>query len=91
MSRWIDRRRPRYLNDDDRALVEKDPELQATVRWRVELEIQCNRSDNPALRKMLEDQEQKVRNLRRSLQEKRRKEVRRDFSRKQAVWISRDS
>jgi hypothetical protein len=85
MSRWIDRRRPRYLNDDDRALVEKDPELQAAVRWQFELEIQCDRSDDPALREMLEDQERKVRNLRRSLQEKPRKEVRRNVSRKQAV------
>jgi hypothetical protein len=66
MSRWIDRRRPRYLNDDDRALVEEDSELQAAVRWQVELEIQCGRSDNPALRETLEDQERKIRNLRRT-------------------------
>ncbi|KAH8431688.1 uncharacterized protein LDX57_009342 [Aspergillus melleus] len=34
---------------------------------------------------MLEDQKRKVHNLRRRLQEKRRKEIWRDFSRKQAV------
>ena len=85
MSRWIDRRRPRYLNDDDRALVEKDPELQAAMRWQVGLESQCNRSNDPTLREMLEDQKRRVHNLRRSLQGNRRKQVRRDFSRKQAV------
>jgi hypothetical protein len=85
MSRWIDQRRPRYLNDSDRALVEKDPELQAAVRRQGDLENQCDHSNQPNLRETLQDQERKVRNLRRSLQEKRRKEVRRDFSRKQAV------
>jgi hypothetical protein len=65
--------------------VEKDPELQAAVRRQVDLENQCDHSDQPNLREKLQDQERKVRNLRRSLQEKRRKEVRRDFSRKQAV------
>ena len=34
---------------------------------------------------MLEDQERQVHNLRRRLQEKRRKEIRRNFSRNQAV------
>jgi hypothetical protein len=37
------------------------------------------------LRAILDDQEHKIKNLRRCLQEKRRKEVRRVFSRKQAV------
>ncbi|KAJ6036024.1 hypothetical protein N7540_000303 [Penicillium herquei] len=83
MSRWIDRRRPRYLSDADRQEVEKDPELQSAVRWQVELEAQCDdRSHDPAL---LEDQKRQVHNLRRRLQDKRRKEIRRDFSRKQAV------
>lgn len=86
MSRWIDRRRPRYLDDADRALVEKDPELQSAIRWRVDLETQYDdRSDDPALRAMVEDQERKVKNLRRRLQDRRRKEVRCEFSRKQAV------
>ncbi|KAJ5504597.1 hypothetical protein N7463_007471 [Penicillium fimorum] len=86
MSRWIDRRRPRYLSDADRESVEKDPELQSAIRWQVDLETQCaDRSQNPALRAMLEDQKRKVHNLRRRLQDKRRKETRRDFSRKQAV------
>lgn len=66
--------------------MEKDPELQATIRWRVELETQCDdRPDDPELRAMLEDQGRKVNNLRRCLQDRRRKEVRREFSRKQAV------
>ncbi|THC87454.1 hypothetical protein EYZ11_013100 [Aspergillus tanneri] len=85
MSRWIDRRRPRYLTDADRASVEQDPELQSAIRWQAELEMQCDSSSDPALRVTLADQECKVHNLRRSLQEKRRKELRRDFSRKQAV------
>lgn len=85
VSRWIDRRRPRYLTDADRALVEKDPQLQAAIRWQIELEMQCDGSDDPTLLVLLKDQERKVRNLRRSLQEKRRKDIRQDFSRKQAV------
>lgn len=86
MSRWIDRRRPRYLSDADRESVEKDPELQSAIRWQIDLETQCaDRSHNPALRAMLEDQKRQVHNLRRRLQDKRRKETRRDFSRKQAV------
>ena len=86
MSRWIDRRRPRYLNDAERVLVEKDPELQSAIRWRADLETQCDdHSDDSALQVMLEDQECKVSNLRRRLQDRRRKEARREFSRKQAV------
>ncbi|QQK44154.1 C2H2 finger domain protein [Penicillium digitatum] len=86
MSRWIDRRRPRYLSDADRQSVEKDPELQSAIRWQVDLETQCaDRSQNPELRAMLEDQRRQVHNLRRRLQDKRRKAKRRDFSRKQAV------
>ncbi|KAJ6096881.1 hypothetical protein N7486_007627 [Penicillium sp. IBT 16267x] len=86
MSRWIDRRRPRYLSDADRESVEKDPELQSAIRWQVDLETQrADRSHNPALRAMLEEQKRQVHNLRRRLQDKRRKETRRDFSRKQAV------
>ncbi|CAL5868085.1 uncharacterized protein PFLUO_LOCUS2308 [Penicillium psychrofluorescens] len=86
MSRWIDQRRPRYLSDADRESVEKYPELQSAIRWQVDLETQCaDRSHNPALRAMLEDQKRQVHNLRRRLQDKRRKETRRDFSRKQAV------
>jgi len=86
MSRWIDRRRPRYLSDADRESVEKDPELQSAIRWQYELETQCgDRSHDPALWAVLEDQKRQIHNLRRRLQEKLRKEKRRDFSRKQAV------
>jgi Protein of unknown function (DUF3435). len=70
MSRWIDRRRPRYLSDADRESVEKDPELQSAIRWQVDLETQCgDRSHDPALRAMLEDQKRHVHNLRRRLQD----------------------
>ena len=86
MSRWIDRRRPRYLSDADRELVEKDPELQSAMRWQFDLISQSgDRSHEPASPAMLQDQKRHVHNLRRRLQEKRRKELRRDFSRKQAV------
>ena len=44
-----------------------------------------DRSDDSALRVMVEDQERKVKNLRRRLQDRRRKEVRCEFSWKQAV------
>lgn len=85
MSRWIDRRRPRYLTDTEKASVEKDPELQSAIRWQVELEDRCARSDNPTLRALLKQQERNVDNTRRRLREKRRKEIRQGFSRKQAV------
>lgn len=66
--------------------MEKDPELQSAIRWGVELETQCDDcSGDPAFRAMLEDQERKVNNLRRRLQDRRRKKVRREFSWKQAV------
>jgi hypothetical protein len=85
MSRWIDTRRPRYLTDAEKASVEKDPELQSAIRWQMELEDRCARSDDPALRALLEQQERNVNNTRRRLQERRRKEIRQEFSRKQAV------
>ncbi|KAJ6008513.1 hypothetical protein N7540_012489 [Penicillium herquei] len=86
MSRWIDRRRPRYLSDADREYVEKDPELQSAISWQAELETKCSdRCQEPALRVILEEQKRQVHNLRRRLQDKRRKEIRRDFSRNQAV------
>ena len=66
--------------------MEKDLELQAAIRWRSELETQCDDHPNdPELRAMPEDQARKVNNLRRRLQNRRRKEVRREFSRKQVV------
>ncbi|KAH1515597.1 hypothetical protein KXX29_009720 [Aspergillus fumigatus] len=85
MSRWIDRRRPRYLTDAEKASVEKDPELQSAIRWQVELEDRCARSDDPTLRALLKEQERNVDNTRRRLREKLRKEIRQGFSRKQAV------
>lgn len=65
--------------------MEKDPELQSAIRWQVELESSCAQSDDPALPTMLDEQVRNVNNTRRRLQEKRRKEIRRNFSRKQAV------
>lgn len=66
--------------------MERDPELQSATRWRADLKTQCeDRADNPALQDMLDDQERKVSDLRRRLQDKRRKEARREFIRKQAV------
>ncbi|KAH2486209.1 hypothetical protein ACP6JB_004893 [Aspergillus fumigatus] len=85
MSRWIDTRRPRYLTDAKKASVEKDPELQSAIRWQVELEDRCAQSNDPTLRALLEQQERSVHNTRRRLQERRRKEIRQVFSRKQAV------
>ncbi|PYH90009.1 hypothetical protein BO71DRAFT_402579 [Aspergillus ellipticus CBS 707.79] len=86
MSRWINRRRPRYLSDADQESVEKDPELQSAICWQVDLETQCaGCSYNLALQAMLEDQKRHVHNLRRRLQDKQRKETHRNFSRKQAV------
>ncbi|KAB8213417.1 C2H2 finger domain protein [Aspergillus novoparasiticus] len=85
MSRWIDKRRPRILSDAEKASVEKDPELQSAIQWHAELEDRYARSNDPTLRALLEQQERGVENTRRRLREKRRKEIRRDFSRKQAV------
>ncbi|KAH3167449.1 hypothetical protein KXV52_001756 [Aspergillus fumigatus] len=65
--------------------VEKDPELQSAIRWQVELEDRCAQSNDPTLRALLEQQERSVHNTRRRLQERRRKEIRQVFSRKQAV------
>ncbi|RAH65090.1 uncharacterized protein BO66DRAFT_443373 [Aspergillus aculeatinus CBS 121060] len=74
-------------DDTDEDLAQwRVPELQSAMRWQFELETQCgDRPHGPALRAMLEDQKRQVHNLRRRLQDKRRKEMRRDFSRKQAV------
>ncbi|KAH1415219.1 hypothetical protein KXX64_006687 [Aspergillus fumigatus] len=52
---------------------------------KVELEDRCAQSNDPTLRALLEQQERSVHNTRRRLQERRRKEIRQEFSRKQAV------
>ncbi|KAB8242952.1 hypothetical protein BDV35DRAFT_364611 [Aspergillus flavus] len=85
MSRWIDKRRPRILSNAEKASVGRDPELQSAIREQVELENRYTRSGDPALRDLLEQQERSFKNTRRRLREKRLKEIRRDFSRKQAV------
>ncbi|KAJ5701393.1 Zinc finger C2H2 [Penicillium malachiteum] len=73
MSYWINQQRPRYLSD-------------ANQESQVNLETQCaGHSYTPALRTMLEDQKRQVHNLRQRLQDKHRKETRRDFSQKQAL------
>ncbi|KAE8311026.1 hypothetical protein BDV41DRAFT_566150 [Aspergillus transmontanensis] len=85
MSRWIDKRRPRILSNAEKASVGRDPELQFAIREQVELENRYTRSGDPALRDLLEQQERSFKNTRRRLRKKRLKEIRRDFSRKQAV------
>jgi hypothetical protein len=85
MSRWIDKRRPRYLDDAEKAEVEKDPELQEAKQWRMELQKQCDHSDDPTLLAMLGKQEHHIEKMRKRLREKQRKKKRQEFSRKQAV------
>jgi NDP-sugar pyrophosphorylase family protein len=54
MSRWIDMRRPWYLTDAEKVLVEKDPELQSAIQWQVELEDYCAWLDDLTLWVLLE-------------------------------------
>jgi hypothetical protein len=65
--------------------VQKDPELQPAIRWQVELEDRCARSDDPTLRALLEQQERNVGNMHCRLREKQRRDTRQDFSQKQAI------
>lgn len=66
--------------------MEKDLELQSAMQWQINLETQFNdRSNDPALQEMVEDQEHKVNNLHHQLQDRWRKEVCCEFSQKQAV------
>ncbi|KAH1694371.1 hypothetical protein KXX12_007782 [Aspergillus fumigatus] len=85
ISRWIDKWRPRYLNDMEKASVERDPELQAAIQRREDLADEYEHSQDPTLIPLLRERQQDVTNTRRRLQYKRRKEVRQEFSRKQAV------
>ncbi|KAE8387097.1 C2H2 finger domain protein [Aspergillus alliaceus] len=78
-------RRPRYLTAAEKAAVEMDPELQSAIRWKVELKDRCAQSNDPTLRALLEQQKRNVKNTRRRLSWRRRKEIRQEFSRKQAV------
>ena len=66
--------------------MEKDPGPQSAIQWQADLKTQCDdHSGDPALQDMLDDQEHKVSNLCCRLQDRRRKEARREFSWKQAV------
>jgi hypothetical protein len=73
------------LTDAEKASVEQDPKLQSAIQWQVELEDRCAQSNDPTLWALLEQQKHDIDSTHRGLQEKRQKEIRQDFSRKQAV------
>lgn len=85
IQRWRDRRLPRHLNDDEKARVEADPELQIAIREHQNLEEEYDRNPDPALIPRLEESRRKVTNTRQRLRYKRQKEVRQEFGPKQAA------
>ncbi|EED20923.1 C2H2 finger domain protein, putative [Talaromyces stipitatus ATCC 10500] len=85
MNRNKDKRRPRFLDDTEKALVESDPELQAAIRELDSLQDDYERNPIPELASELAQAQGRVLNTRQRLRYKRLAQVRRDFGPKQAV------
>ncbi|KAF3405616.1 hypothetical protein DPV78_003450 [Talaromyces pinophilus] len=85
ISRYADKRRPRYLDDTQKALVEDDPELQTAIRKRDALLDQFQQTPNPKLGQDVAEAERNIKNTRQRLRYRRKKEVRQAFSNEQAV------
>ncbi|GBF62893.1 hypothetical protein TMEN_5484 [Trichophyton mentagrophytes] len=84
-SRWADKRRPRYLTDAEKDLVEQAPELQAAIGAHMQLAAVYEATRDPALIPMLHERKREVTSIRQSLQHKARLDMRKGFSRKQAL------
>lgn len=85
ISRYADKRRPRYLNDTQKALVEDDPELQTAISNRDALLDKFQQTPNPTLGQDVAEAEQNIKNTQQRLRYRRKKEVRQAFSDEQAV------
>ncbi|KAL3703732.1 hypothetical protein TMatcc_009421, partial [Talaromyces marneffei ATCC 18224] len=85
ISRYADKRRPRYLDDTQKALVEDDPELQTAISNRDALLDKFQQTPNPTLEQDVAEAERNIKNTRQRLRYRRKKEVRHAFSDEQAV------
>jgi hypothetical protein len=85
ISRYADKRRPRYLDDTQKALVEDDPELQTAISNRDALLDKFQQTPNPTLGQDVAEAERNIKNTRQRLRYRRKKEVRQAFSVEQAV------
>ncbi|OKL55298.1 hypothetical protein UA08_09463 [Talaromyces atroroseus] len=83
--RYADKRRPRYLDDTQKALVEDDPELQTAISNRDALLDQFQQTPDATLAHAVAEAERNIKNTRQRLRYRRKKEVRRAFSDEQAV------
>ncbi|KAH8691891.1 putative C2H2 finger domain protein [Talaromyces proteolyticus] len=84
-SRWKDWGRPRYLDDDAKALVDQDPELLDAIRHWNELEEAYERDLDPELIPALNEAQREVTNARQRARYKQKNDMRRGFSRKNAI------
>ncbi|KAI1912159.1 hypothetical protein LOZ65_006033 [Ophidiomyces ophidiicola] len=85
MSRWIDRRRPRYLSCAEKASVEQDPELQAAVRIYHDMKMLYRRTGDPALEPIIRERGIEATNIRWRLEYRLKLDIRKNFSRRQVV------
>lgn len=85
ISRYADKRRPRYLDDTQKALVENDPELQIAIRKRDALLDHFQQTPNLTLGQEVAEAERNIKNTRQRLRYRRKKEIRQAFSDEQAV------
>jgi Protein of unknown function (DUF3435) len=83
--RYADKRRPRYLNDTQKALVEDALELQTAISNRDALLDRFQQSPNPMLAHDVAEAERDIKNTRQRLRYQKKKEVRQAFSNEQAV------
>jgi hypothetical protein len=84
-SRWRDWGRPRYLDDDAKALVDEDPESLDAIRHRDELEEAYERDLDPELIPRLIEAQREVNNARQRARYKQKNNMRQGFSRKNAI------
>ncbi|KUL83660.1 hypothetical protein ZTR_11050 [Talaromyces verruculosus] len=85
MNRNKDKRRPRFLDDTEKAFVESEPELQEAIRELDYLQDNYEQNPIPELASVVAQAQKRVLNTRQRLRYKRLGQVRREFGPKQAV------
>jgi hypothetical protein len=91
IDRWRDKRRPRHLDDSEKAFVERDSELQAAIRHHDDLIGESKQNPDPGLIRLVKESQQNVTNTRRRLRYKRKNEVRQELAGSRRLLTLRDS
>lgn len=83
-SRWMDKRRPRHLTNEEKARIKDHPELEEACRKLNEVRAKYEHTQSPDLLFQIQRREKDVKNTRKRLLSALRNQIRQEFDEKQA-------